>query len=330
MKLRWPVLGLLLVALLVPAWMVTVARLAEPEGGTWVRLVSFTPFAIVPYALSCLLLVVVAVAARGRRRTTARVSLAVTSVLLGLHVFWASGPYVGQDAAQAAKGDPFTVLTANLFWGRADAARIVDLALQNRADVLVFSEITPAAQSRMEALGLRRVYPYEAGEALDGVGGTMVFATGPVREVRQLDTSFGGYRMRVALPDGEIDLVAAHPFPPTGDADRWRADHRAVLRAATTAEGPTVVAGDLNATVDHRPLRTLREAGFVTASEAAISGWQPTWPDTDRRGPLGIGVPPLLQIDHVLVGEGVRALDTQSVTVPGSDHRALVAVLELR
>jgi endonuclease/exonuclease/phosphatase (EEP) superfamily protein YafD len=37
-----------------------------------------------------------------------------------------------------------------------------------------------------------------------------------------------------------------------------------------------------------------------------------------------VPVPPLLAIDHVLLSDGLRSVDTETVTIPGTDHRALV------
>ena len=38
-------------------------------------------------------------------------------------------------------------------------------------------------------------------------------------------------------------------------------------------------------------------------------------------------LPPVLTIDHVLVGSRWRATDVRTLSVPGSDHRAVLARL---
>jgi endonuclease/exonuclease/phosphatase (EEP) superfamily protein YafD len=113
--------------------------------------------------------------------------------------------------------------------------------------------------------------------------------------------------------------------PAHGDAAGWSADLTAVRTAAVTAPTPVVVAGDLAATRDHLPLRDLDGRGFRDAATQARSGWQPTWPL--HRDVLGVGVPPLTAPDHVLVGDGLTAARTETVDLPGSDHRALLAIL---
>lgn len=158
----------------------------------------------------------------------------------------------------------------------------------------------------------------------------MVFATYELSEVESLNTTFGGYVMTVGTPDETITLIAVHPHPPTSDARPWRADHAVVRRAAAAADGPVVIAGDFNATVDHEPMRELQGRGFVDAAEQAKSGWQPTWPAADEMSLLGIPVPSILAIDHVLLTDELVASDTESVTIQGTDHRALLVELAMR
>jgi endonuclease/exonuclease/phosphatase (EEP) superfamily protein YafD len=92
-------------------------------------------------------------------------------------------------------------------------------------------------------------------------------------------------------------------------------------------EGPLVVAGDFNATLDHEPMRRLLRTGLRDAARQANSGWQPTWPGaTDAAGALPIGVR-LIALDHVLADRYYSAISTSTYPIARSDHRALVARL---
>lgn len=330
MKVRWLLMGLVVVSLLVPAVMITAARLLGADGGRWVRLVSFTPYALVLYGLALLLLLGGSVAGRGLWRGLAGAAAMLVLPLLAVHLWWASGAYVGPPAASASEGRSFTVMSSNLSFGDADAARVVGVALRNDADILVLTEITPAALARLNAAGLDDAFRYAEGQAAEGVAGTMVFSRHPLSHVTALDTTFGGLEMTVALPAGPIRLLAVHPHPPTGDAERWRADHHAVRQAAVAATGPTVIAGDFNATLDHQQMRELHGRGFEDAARQANSGWQPTWPSAEELDVLGVPVPSLLAIDHVLLTDELAATHTEAVTIEHTDHRAVVAELGWR
>jgi endonuclease/exonuclease/phosphatase (EEP) superfamily protein YafD len=158
----------------------------------------------------------------------------------------------------------------------------------------------------------------------------MVFSTHKISRVTGLKTLSGGYEMTVQLPGGAINLLAVHPTSPTQNVEGWRADHQTILHAAEAAQGATVLAGDFNATMDHAPVRTLLGDGFSDAATQAKSRWQPTWPASDKVMLLGIPLPSMLQLDHVFVDDHLRAVHTDTVSIDGTDHRALIARLVQR
>ncbi len=80
-----------------------------------------------------------------------------------------------------------------------------------------------------------------------------------------------------------------------------------------------MVVGDLNATRWSAGFAPLIGAGL--RDSATGSGWQPTWP----AGLGALGVP----IDHVLHSPDLRVVSRAVPAWPGSDHRAVQAVLAL-
>jgi endonuclease/exonuclease/phosphatase (EEP) superfamily protein YafD len=327
MRLRWVLLGVLVTALLVPAALLTFSRLAEPVGGAWVRLVSFTPFATLLYAGALMLLLLAGWRGRGRWRAAARALSVVALAGALLHAGWASGPYLGTSRASADSGRSLRVMTANLRFGEGNARQVVDAAQASAVHVLALQEVTPEALVRLERAGLRQRFPHSAGRAEPGTKGSMVFSVFPLERPARLSTSFGSYAMTVRTPDGAVDLLAVHPRPPVGDARAWWAEHAVIRSAARATSGPTLLMGDFNATMDHRPMRELSGRGFADAATEATSQWQPTWPSAGEVTLFGLTVPSLLPIDHVLARGGPVAVRTQSVTIEDTDHRALVAVL---
>ena len=334
MKLRWLLFALLVLLVLVPAGLVTAARALDLPGGTWVRLVAFTPAAGLLYVVGLLLLVFPAVRGRGFWRGAARLLAVLSLAGVALHAWWASPPYVGKPAAvSVGRQAPVHVMTVNLRFGRADTARVVRLAVAQRIDVLVLEEVTPQALSGLEQAGLGDLLPHRAGRPATGPRGTMVFSRTALSNVRPLHTGFASYTMDVRLrrltkaSGGRVHLLAAHPRPPMGPATRWRADQMVVRHAARALSGPAMLVGDLNATMDHLPLRELVGRGYDDAATQATSRWQPTWPSAGVVTELGFPVPSLLAIDHVLLANGPRAVRTESVTVGSTDHRALVVAV---
>nr|WP_232523180.1 endonuclease/exonuclease/phosphatase family protein [Nocardioides sp. MAH-18] len=209
-------------------------------------------------------------------------------------------------------------MTANLYFGNADPAAVVDGVRDGDVDLLVVNEVTETSVAGLDAAGLADLLPHRAGEpAPDGDGtATMAFSREPISEVSRVPMLQDGW----LFTTGGLVVAAVHAFAPN-EPDVWRADH-AALAASVAAHEPDLVVGDLNATVDHAPMRRLAAAGYRDAGELADAGWQPTWPAMRVGRIPGI---PLAQIDHVLVGPRLTALDQHAVDLPGSDHEGLVA-----
>ena len=230
---------------------------------------------------------------------------------------------VTKDAQPAASGPELTVMVANLHFGGADAAHVVDLVRRYDVDVLVFNELTPAAVVRLKAAGLERELPFNQrvpGEGSGGVGAYSRTQSGWDEDL--LPPNRPWVPSKLLLPDGSgLHIEAMHAASPrrkTADlfADR---DPFAEMPGPQTAGEPTIVAGDMNATLDNRRLRTLLARGYRDAAEQVGAGLSPTW----SRSVVA------LTIDHILVppGVAVRAVDVEPL--PGSDHRAVIARVQL-
>jgi len=330
--MRWPtaLFRLFLAGLLVPAVALTVLRLFEPELGVLVRLTSFVPLAFPLYAVA-LVLVIGKLVFPGRE--SSRVWMAVMAVVLvgtGLHAWWLSPEFVGSRANAADDAPKLQVMTMNLYKGAADPSSVVETAALERIDILVLEEVTPSALRKLEEFGLAEAYPYRVGVPQRGVEGTMAFATYRIREGDRIDTEFDSWSFDVVLPQGLLRVYAVHVQPPVGNANGWREDLSAIAAAAQKDRTLDLVVGDFNATPDHAPFRELVDLDLRSASERTNAGWQPTWPEHGEESFLGIELPRVVQIDHVLVGRSMTATTSETFSIEGADHRAVVAEVAFR
>jgi endonuclease/exonuclease/phosphatase family metal-dependent hydrolase len=222
-----------------------------------------------------------------------------------------------------ASGPVLRVLTVNLFHGQGDADTVVDLARQVEADVLFLQELTADAVTRLKQAGLPDLTPHTRLELRRGSGGSGIYSRFPLSE------GPGVAPIRAAqptalleLPSGEaVELICVHPSAPTLRRDgavRWRAE-LAVL--PPPAGLPRVLAGDFNATIDHAAFRDVLGLGYVDAARQAGKALMPTW------GPPGRGA--MLTLDHVLVDRSCAVLACSVHAIPGSDHRAVYATIQL-
>ena len=124
-------------------------------------------------------------------------------------------------------------------------------------------------------------------------------------------------RGRAVGPGPGPRIAAVHPLPPWPAAAQrdWRRD---LLRLRALCRGGWVLGGDLNATIDHSPLRAVLDAGCEDAAARNGEGLHATW----SGGPLHAVRP---AIDHVLTSGAWRSTAAGVLPIAGSDHRAVWA-----
>jgi endonuclease/exonuclease/phosphatase (EEP) superfamily protein YafD len=314
------------VATLSASLVLTVCRLFAPSPRVLVLATALVPFAVLGYAVAALLWWAVRRLGRDGRRLVSTGALLVSVLGLAVHVVVLAPAYVGGHES----GNPdLTVLTTNLRLGDGDVGEVTRIAERGDADVVVLEETTPQA---FAGLGdLREALPYTAGGPNLGARGTVVLSRYPLSKTFQTPIIQGTWWTWVEAPT-PFWLVAVHTSQPEVSIKLWRVDHQYLNWAVGGLQkrGPVVLAGDFNATLDHRPMRDLLGLGYADAARQANSGWQPTWPsdpDAEHGLPFGIGV---MAIDHVLVGKQFSTISTRTYRIDGSDHRALLARLAVR
>ncbi|MCW2670235.1 MAG: endonuclease/exonuclease/phosphatase family protein [Frankiales bacterium] len=273
-----------------------------------------------PFTVPPLVLILVAQLVLRRLRTAA-----LTAVLLVLNAIWFVPLYVG-DAA--GKGQPLTVMTANLRYGGGDPFRIVSLVRSQHVDVLATEELTQSAVNNLQGAGLKAELPYFTGtpDPKDGPDGSGLYSRYPISPQSEWRLRFSAPGAVVQAPGGDVLVRVVHATSPvTGEKGVYRSDYNEILRDARAlpTATPTIVLGDFNATLDNSLLRSLMGSRFRDAAEKAGSGLVRTW----GRDP---GTRPLLDLDHVFVDSLIGVRSTAVFAVPRSDHHAVVARLVVR
>jgi endonuclease/exonuclease/phosphatase (EEP) superfamily protein YafD len=248
----------------------------------------------------------------------------VSLLVVVLQVTWAAPRLRWWAHTQpAAAGSAVELVAANLLYdnGRIDEAASRILALD--ADVLVLTEYDQAAQTAFTRSGVASDYPHRVELPRPGAFGSAVYSRFPITRTDTVDLAgTPTIDVDLALPDGRVRLVAVHTLQPLAGLGTLRAQHRILAGLVQAAGGPTILAGDFNATIDHGPFRAVLEHGLRDTHLERGAGRTTTWP-------VGEAVPAFTQLDHILVSDTIAVLAAGDRTVPGSDHRAVTARLAL-
>ncbi|MGP3956729.1 endonuclease/exonuclease/phosphatase family protein [Nonomuraea sp. 3N208] len=284
------------------------------QGSFDTQLMTVTPYGAVLAALTALLLI--------RRNRPAAIVAVLACVVMAACV----APRLTGAEQPAANGAPLRVLTVNLF-GRGDAQTVADLVRRYDVDVFTALELTPDAVERLDAAGLKQLLPHRVLQAEFGATGSGIYAKHPVSELTGLFTPIG-HNMpaaTMAMPGGStVEIVAIHPNPPLGRMEEeWNAALGALPPASDGAGSVIrVLAGDFNASLDHRAFRDLLSRGYVDAADQVGKGLVPTWPNLRA-------MPPIISIDHVVADRRVSVRRVEVADVPRTDHRGVFAELRL-
>lgn len=293
-----------------------VARYLPIERHSLLVLAAASPYLMIAGPIGMLLL------GLGRRWLLTLVAAGLCVVMLGIQVPRYLGAKVSETPVAGVR-----VMTANLGMGRADPQAVAALA-RDSADVLVLQEMTSEAANGLILAGIDDSFPYRVIDPRAMASGIGVWSRYPIAESRAVE----GYSLpmlstRLQLPGVVVDptVVAVHfaaPWPqPIGAWSQDMARFPALMQQLASDPGAVIVAGDLNATLDMLPFRRLLNEGYRTAAQQAGAGMARTYPHRRWR-------PAVLGIDHVLVHD-CAATSARTIAVPGSDHRGLIATVDV-
>ena len=125
-----------------------------------------------------------------------------------LEAFW-QGPFFAlspTNAVKSATNQPaafeLRVMTCNVYKGRADAARIVELVRTEGVQVLALQETTADFVNELEAAGIDELLPHSQRSSSDGVYGNGLWSSLPLGDVASDDIGSSAS----AMPGGTVTL----------------------------------------------------------------------------------------------------------------------------
>jgi endonuclease/exonuclease/phosphatase (EEP) superfamily protein YafD len=216
------------------------------------------------------------------------------------------------------------VMLANVRRANTDVAAVLDLVRQEAPDVAVLIETD---QAWLDGLApLAAPLPYWATQPRGDDFGLAILSRYPLDNV--ITHTLGAMSLpaleaRVELPTQGLQLVAAHPPPPTTAA--YSAERNRVLGELAALvrgrPGRLVLCGDLNTSPWSPHFKDFLSSSRLVDTRRG-HGVQPTW---NSVWPRLMRVP----IDHCLVSTGIGVDGFRQAAPIGSDHLPLVLDLAL-
>jgi endonuclease/exonuclease/phosphatase (EEP) superfamily protein YafD len=279
-----------------------------------VAALSLTPFAVAAAVVAAIALVAT------RAKVPALVGVVLTLLALATQI----GAFVpnGQDGATPA----ITVMTSNMKYGNADADVLISTARDSGVDVLAVQELTARGVTRLADAGIAELFPYQVLSPGNLGAGAGLYSRYPLSAAIEIPGfGFPPVQARVEVRGTSFTVMSFHSKAPlmNGSTTPWANDLALLESMLPAISGPAIIAGDFNATRDHVQFRDLLADGFSDAADDAGAGIFPTFPTDQVIGPI-------VSIDHVVVSSTLVGTGVESFTIPGTDHRAVVATVGIR
>lgn len=226
----------------------------------------------------------------------------------------------GQEGRQGGEqGETIRLMVANVNEKNRKTEQFVDFVRQELPDVLAVLEVDNHWARALNQL--QDTYPYKFEYPRADNFGSAIYSRLPLENVKLIGFDSTGRLSIVAdvlQKQGPLHVVATHPHPPVRPSGaRSRNEHLQNLGAYLRAQsGEVAVLADLNVSLwSPVYLRLEQDSGLRNARLGF--GLFLTWP---QQMPL-LYIP----IDHILLSPGLSVQKLTSPSIPGSDHRAIVA-----
>jgi endonuclease/exonuclease/phosphatase (EEP) superfamily protein YafD len=233
--------------------------------------------------------------------------------------------YAGLTSASASASTStadFRLISFNTWYRNRDHTRLTRYLEQMKPDVIVLQEIWPEQVEELRARLPDYAHAYSDAAKPHGAA---ILSRWPIVHAAPLELTPDGARaaeVRVQWRDAEIAVIGVHLHWPLGpNASRMRNAELAALVARTKQiDVPVLISGDFNVTPWSQRLQEFSsESGLIDCARG--HGLATTWPAQ---------FPPLqIRIDHCFASRDWRAVTVTSGPNLGSDHRPMIAELQL-
>ena len=230
--------------------------------------------------------------------------------------------YARVDDDQLDGDTTLTLMSYNIKYNNQRKAEVINYVIEILPDVVVLQEITGEWKFILDYLD--GAYPHSlkrARQQSDDSYGIALYSRYPMRgDIREVE-KVPYIDARIRKGDNSFRVLSTHFLNPI-ISTHWRRSKeqvRTIIDELDASEA-TIFCGDLNTTPNGHLYRTLIKSGKLLPTGIGRS-LLPTW---------GIGVPYMLQLDHVFISDHLTLLGEFLGRANGSDHRPVITKVALK
>lgn len=233
-------------------------------------------------------------------------------------------PWYLPEARQpvTAAVDGIKVLESNVYRRNTEYEKLEQLIDEEKPDVLGVVEVDSLWLERVPAL--RRDYAFKFEAPDDEYVGLALYSKLPLSDSRIVyfgESATPAIVSTLHMPNGEVELILAHPMPPLNArlAERRNAQLREMANYLRATRRPVLLVADLNAPMWNPQYRLFAKHSGLHNARAGY-GIGPTWP----------AVPPFgIPIDHIMATAPSQLGNFAVHHGIGSDHLPISAEFSL-
>jgi endonuclease/exonuclease/phosphatase (EEP) superfamily protein YafD len=220
------------------------------------------------------------------------------------------------------KTSDFTIGQFNVFHGNPSPKQAI-LELSNvEVDVFTIQELNSDWTSSVDSL-IKKKYPFHLEKPWEsccyGIG---LYSKFPILNGEAFELgNTPAIRASININGQVITVISFHTKPPAfpNETNIRNAQMRTIAEMSNSVEGPLVVIGDFNIVPWDAAFDAFLKQGNL---KAVRNGFQATYP-------MHFGIP-LIPIDHITYSASLEPTSCETLTIPGSDHKGMVASFKLQ
>jgi endonuclease/exonuclease/phosphatase (EEP) superfamily protein YafD len=246
--------------------------------------------------------------------------VAVAALLVNMLIAW---PWIQNPTPAEAHGPTVKVLLFNIYYYNRRLDEAAKVVRELNPDIVILHEVIPRVRPDLDAMV--DAFPYRVESWLERPADALILSRFPLEDLAA-ELPVPKHRRplgaaKVTIGERTLTLFAAHlSLPPLleGKGSQMGEMHE-IAETINTRTGPRLLVGDFNASTWGAVITHAR----TFAALEVLTGPSGSWPTFL---PRDLGIP----IDHMLASQEITFVSRKLITIPGSDHRAVLAEIKFK